>query len=119
MRGMTQRDLARQLGISHDTVQRALSGYGDVAAPTITRVRTAAAAAGMTLPPLRERSQHTTRRPRTMPTARIVVDGKHLGRFTFDGTDWQPSTAGTHDGYVYRLGFYCIEREGADDGPAE
>lgn len=113
---MTQRDLARQLGLDFKTVSRALVGAGDVAAPTIQRVRTAAAAAGFTLQPIATRHRHPARPLRQAPADSIRAEGKHLGRFTWDGADWRPSFTGTHDGYEYRLGFYCLPRKGASDG---
>lgn len=116
---MTQRDLARQLGLDFKTVSRALAGAGDVAAPTVERVRTAATAAGFTLQPIPPRHHHPARPLRRATADSIRADGKRLGRFAWDGADWQPSFAGTHDGYVYQLGFYCLPREGAGDAGAE
>ncbi len=119
MSRMTQRDLARQLGIDHKTVSRGLVGAPDVSARTSAKIRHAAAEAGFDLPAVWPLTTHETRSPHVRTDDRIAADGKHLGRFTYSGADWLPSATGTHDGYEYRLGFYCLEREGADDGPAE
>ncbi len=76
-------------------------------------VREAAAAAGFELPPLWEPVNHETRAPHVVADAAVAAEGKYLGRFSFNGADWLPAADGTHDGYVYRLGFYCLEREAA------
>ena len=47
----------------------------------------------------------------------IRAEGQPLGRFRWvenvhpsngEG-DWVPNPAGTHDGYIWRLGFYCLK----------
>jgi hypothetical protein len=51
----------------------------------------------------------------------IRAEGQPLGRFTWtetdgrpqNGGDWLPDPDGTHDGYIWRLGFYCLQRSGS------
>lgn len=117
---ITIRELARQLDLGEKTVSRGLHGHPDVSPGMARYVRRAAFEAGLDLPPLVQLvDRKPTRPPHVADAASIRAEGKHLGRFTYNGADWLPGPDGTHDGYEYRLGFYCIEREGADDGPAE
>lgn len=112
MKRMTQRELARRLKLGEKTVSLGLAGHPGVAKETSEYVREMASAYGMDVPPLPHRTiTHEVRPPRVGLDDEIRAEGQPMGRFVWNGEDWLPDPNGTHDGFIWRLGFYTLPHQ--------